>query len=165
MSVRFSIVAAMTVVLGFSAGALAGCQHERGPLTLASLSGFGLHLVDEGDHMKLAYGQSNSDNIGLMLECAKGSRRIAVSDLQRRGDDRVIRLASGEARSELRGEVQEFEGVKLLLANARPSEAALEGFRKTGKLNVANGGVSYAVTASASEQTAVERFFSACNRA
>ena len=83
----------------------------------------------------------------------------------RRGDDRVIRLASGERRSALRAEVQDFEGARLLLAAARTDDPAVAGFRRTGQLKVASGGVTYAISARGAEQAAVDRFFSACNRA
>lgn len=164
MSLRFCIVATAIVVLGFSAGAVAGRQHEAGAQSSAA-GGYGLHLVDDGDHIKLAYGQANSDNVGLMLDCAKGSRRIEVSDFQRGADSRSIRLASGDQHSDLRAELQEFEGAKLLLAGAATSDPALAQFHQTGKLKVATGGLTYTVTANPGQQAAVDQFFAVCNRA
>ena len=48
------------------------------------------------------------------------------------------------------------------MAKAPTNTAALRGFRRSGKMEVAYAGLRYRMVASAAERDGVERFFSAC---
>jgi len=159
MSLRNVTISAVVVGCAFVTGALAGCQHQAAEV--AAAGGYGLHLIDDGASSKLAYGQANSDDVGLMLECAKGSGRIEVSDVQR-GDDTTIRLMSGGAATELSASEQSFGGLKLLIAETRPSEDAFAAFEKTGDLKVQAGGLTYVIDADRRGREAVSQFLTAC---
>ena len=65
---------------------LCGCFTDTQP-RLAE--GFGLYFQDEGSDVKLAYGLANSDDIALMLECAKGTGEIQVTDVARDSDENI----------------------------------------------------------------------------
>jgi hypothetical protein len=142
--------------------ALTACQQGvSGPTT--AMPGFGLHYIDEGQSAKLAYGQANSDNVGLMLECAKGSSRVEITDLAR-GDNRTLVLKSGKARSDFGASVAPGPGIPILQANGRVDTPALKAFRESGRIEVENGARRYGVSATPAEHADVKRFFAACER-
>jgi len=149
---------------------LMGCTHEGGPSGQAAIetsmpAGHAFHYVDEGDTAKLAFGEADSDNVGLMLQCAKGSRTIEVSDLVRSSPSGTLTLASGGQRSELKVEVMPGPAAAMAVGTAPVSAPALAGFRKSGQIEVSYAGHRYAMAARPQEKTSVERFFSACERA
>ena len=79
-------------VLAASGLLLIACGHDH---TSASLgSGFGLYYNDQGPTVSLAYGQANSDDVALMLQCAKHSGKVDVSDAVRGAGGPTLRLAS-----------------------------------------------------------------------
>lgn len=162
MAIRKStqVLAAATVVA--SVALLAACQQDG--MNAGLSGGYSLHLVDEGDYAKLAYGEANSDNVGLMLECAKGSRTVEISDVAR-GNDGRLRLQSGEARSEFGGAIVAGPGSNIVTATGAPDAPALRAFRDTGRIEVENGGRRYGVTATPAEQVDVKRFFAMCEQA
>jgi hypothetical protein len=131
--------------------------------TLEDQPGFGFFFVDEGGSAKLAYGQADSDNVGLMLECAKGSGLVEVSDLVRSAPAAVLTLASGGGSNALRAEVQAGEGSPMVVTRVASSAPAMAGFRKSGRLEVAYAGLSYGLAARPFEQISVQRFFNACD--
>lgn len=146
-------------------GVLAACGYDDHRAELKGAPGYGLYYNDAGATASLAYGQANSDNVALMLECAKQSGRVQVSDAARTGPVPQIVLASGSARSRLAARMEAGEGPPVLIADAGVADGALEGFRRTGKINVAYGDVRYGVSADRGEQASVRRFFAACARA
>ena len=129
----------------------------------APIPGYGLFYMDEGASAKLAYGQANSDNVGLMLQCRKGSHAIEVTDAVKSDPSPTLTLASSGARSTLKTEVQSFEGSTLLLAHARTSDAPLQAFRRSGRIDVAYSQTKYGVVATNDERVGVEKFFTACD--
>jgi hypothetical protein len=155
------ILAAATVVAGVAL--LAACQQDGMSAALSPSQSYSLHLVDEGDYAKLAYGQANSDNLGLMLECAKGSRNIEISDVAR-GSNK-LRLQSGQARSDFGGAIVPGPGADIVTARGAPDAPALRGFRDTGRIEVEHGRRRYGVTATPAEQVDVKRFFAMCEQA
>jgi hypothetical protein len=164
MIARFGLQTLAIVAVGFTVGALAGCQHEAAGVALeAAPAGYGLHFSDEGETAKLAYGRANSDEVGLMLECEKGSRQVALTDVMHGGPPQFV-LTSGGRRSNLKAQVQDIEGGKILAATARTDSPALAGFRDSGQLQVASGKIHYAVTATTDEKASVRRFFAVCER-
>ena len=154
-----------TAMLLTAASALAGCGHESAPGPQASIApGFGFFYLDEGSNAKLAYGEANSDNVGLMLQCAKGSRQVEVSDVVRSSSAPTLLLISAGRRTELAAKVEAGEGAAVVTAHASSAAPALAAFRQSGKVEVSYAGLRYGVAAKPAERATVERFFSACDR-
>ena len=141
---------------------LAGCYHDAPKASLGN--GYGLFFQDEGASAKLAYGLANSDDVGLMLECDKGSGRIAVSDVARGPVPNQLTLIAGQGRSDLavRPEADAEGGSPILQGAASVDSPALKAFRGSGQIEVRMGDVRYDVTATAAERIGVARFFAAC---
>ena len=128
--------------LGLAALALAGCGHDdkRAAMKLTEAPQFGLYFNDNGETASLAYGEANSDNVALMLECGKGSGRVQVSDIARGEAPAALVLASGRKTSALRARLEASDGgPAILTADAPLAGDALQGFRKTGRLVVSQG--------------------------
>ncbi len=159
-------------LVGAAAGlgiALASCMQgggrEQAAVTPQVTSpGYGLFYSDEGGSAKLAYGQANSDNIDLMLQCAKGSRTVEVTNIARVPGAPKLTLVSSGVSTELKTRVETGEGATLLVADAPMTSAPLTAFRRSGHLEVAQAGNRYGLTATANERQGVERFFAACER-
>lgn len=126
---------------------------------------FGFHFLDEGSGAKLAYGQANSDNVGLMLQCEKGSRVVEVSDTVRSSPAPTLTLVSGKASSNVKVSVEPGPGAAVAVGQTPVATPALAGFRKSGKLAVSYAGLRYDMTVKPNEQASVRRFFAACEKA
>jgi hypothetical protein len=163
MALRNLAISGLVLATGVSI--LAACSYDDQRAALKPAPGYGLYYNDAGPTASLAYGQANSDNVALMLECAKGSGRVQVSDLARSGPAAQIVLASGGARSPLAARMETSEGPAVLVAYAAIGAPALDGFRRTGRIDVAYGDVRYGVSADRAEQGRVQQFFAACQRA
>ena len=171
----------------FGAALLAACAHQAGPgpgpappVALPPAKpiptptpapaigprprGFALTFIDEGRSAKLAYGQPNTDYLALMLQCAKGSKLVEVTDMNGSTSAGALTLVSGAARSDLKATVEPGAGAPVLLAHTPAASPALAAFRRTGIIEVSHPGVRYGVTATAAERIAIERFFAACDR-
>jgi len=99
---------------------------------------------DEG--AKLAFGAPASDNVVLMMTCAPGSSRIALSAMTTENAPTVG-----------------FDGaVSLIEASAPATAAPLKGFRRTGDLALIDGRRKVKIAAGAKDKPAVDRFFKAC---
>ncbi len=152
-------------VLAASGLLLIACGHDH---TSASLgSGFGLYYNDQGPTVSLAYGQANSDDVALMLQCAKHSGKVDVSDAVRGAGGPTLRLASSGRTSQLAARLQtgESDAPLMLLAHTDLADGALQGFRRSGRINVAYGSVRYGLQAADGERAGVAQFFSACAKA
>jgi len=161
MSTKRTVTIAAGLIAGcFAAGALAGCVASR---SMSAAGDYGLHYVDMGERAKLAYGPANADAVGLMLECAKGSKQVELSDLSRGAP--ALTLISDGKRSKLKAEVQPGPDAELIYATASSNAPALVGFRQTARIDVENGRTRYTMTAKAGEETAVASFFAACEAA
>jgi hypothetical protein len=123
---------------------------------------FGFFFVDDGGEAKLAYGEANSDNVGLMLECAKGSRVVRVSGVAANNPAAVITLASAGTKADLKAVTRSDEGMPIVSASAPLASPVLAAFRRSGAIQVAYGGRSITVAAKPNEKISVEQFFSAC---
>ncbi|OYX30187.1 MAG: hypothetical protein B7Y99_12020 [Caulobacterales bacterium 32-69-10] len=156
---------ALTGLLAATAS-LAACSQDgrQGDYATTLPAGFGLFYLDEGPSAKLAYGQANSDNVGLMLQCAKGSRMVEVSDSVRSSPAPTLVLTSGGKTAALKAEVHAGEGPSIVTAQTSSSSPVLAGFRQSGKMEVSYAGLRYGVAAKPDEKAGVERFFSACER-
>ena len=150
-----------------SSALFAGCTHEDSGSALQTTmpAEFGFHYLDEGPSAKLAYGQANSDNVGLMLQCAKGSRTVEVSDMVRSESAPTMTLASAGQRSDVAMKVEPGPGAAIATGRTSATTPALLGFRKSGRIEVTYAGLKYGMAAKPQERPNVERFFSACDRA
>jgi hypothetical protein len=156
------------LILTLASAALLGCTSDnRGSgMTLSSGPNFDLHYNDQGDSVSLAYGEANSDNVALMLQCEKGAGRVQVSDQVRAGLPPALVLASSGQRSELLSRVEAFDGgPSIIVADTTTDAAALKGFRKTGELVVGDGETAYGVEARGLDRAEVDLFFTACEQA
>lgn len=158
-------------VCGFGALGLAACMSQApAPAPLATTTPqLGLFYMDEGPSAKLAYGQANSDNVGLMLQCARGSRMVDVSDLMVAPDgrapstpSRTLLLTSGTDRATLSAERADGDGATFLVARTRADTGPLANFRRTGRMTVGSDARAYPIAAKPGERAAIEQFFSAC---
>jgi hypothetical protein len=158
---------ALTLVVAGGGAALVACSHEETQARLdpAPQVDMGFFLVDEGTSAKLAYGEANSDNVGLMLECAKGSGVVQVTDQVRSSAAPTLTMVSDGARSDLAATVEGGEGPAIAVARAKTEAPALTGFRRTGAMEVAYSGLRYRVTARPRERDRIEQFFTACDPA
>lgn len=163
MALRNLAISGLVFVAGV--GTLAACGYDSQKAALNAAPGFGLYYNDAGQTASLAYGQPNSDNVALMLECAKGSGRVQVSDAARTGPVPQIVLASSGMKSTLAARMEASEGPPVLVADAGTASPALAAFRRTGRIDVAYGDVRYGVSADRAEQGRVAKFFAACERA
>jgi hypothetical protein len=149
-----------------AAAALAACGHDEKSAQVATAIAphFGFFYLDEGPTAKLAYGEADSDNVGLMLQCARGSRVVEISDVVRSAPAATLTLASAGRRTDLAAKVEPGEGAPVVVAHAPADAAALAAFRRSGRIEVSYAGLRYSVAAKPQEQPSVERFFSACER-
>jgi hypothetical protein len=150
---------------------LASCMEGGGRRNTAavvpqtSASPYGLFYSDDGSSAKLAYGQANSDNVDIMIQCAKGSRKVEVTNVASASRAPKLTLVSAGASADLKARVEESgEGAVMLIADAPMDSAPLTAFRRAGHLEVAQAGNRYSLTATADERQGVERFFTACER-
>lgn len=156
--IRYCIVA---FALGFAVAACTSGGDRQAPVAAMPAS-FGLFFLDEGPSAKLAYGQANSDNVGLMLECAKGSRMVKLTDVVRSNTAPTMTLVSAGRTSALKTVVETGPGAGVFTASAPSASPALAGFRSSGKMDVSYAGLRYGIAAKANERMGIEKFFSAC---
>ncbi len=159
--IRYCTVA---FALGFAVAACTADGGRQAPVAVMPAS-FGLYFLDEGPSAKLAYGQANSDNVGLMLECAKGSRLVKVTDVVRSSPAATLVLASSGKTSQLKTAVEPGPGASIFTASAPAATPALIGFRNSGKMDVSYAGLRYAIAAKPNERMGIEKFFAACDGA
>ena len=160
MSLRAGLLA-----LALGGAALAACGHDQ---TLqARPSGYGLYFNDRESSVSLAYGVGESDVVALMLECAKGSGAVEVSDLVRDKPADALTLSSSGRSVALSAVTERSESSEPLVIKAKLAARArvLQAFRRSGQISIAYGGVRYGLEATAAERAGVERFFTACQTA
>jgi hypothetical protein len=156
-------LAAAAVALGLAACTQGG--HQAAVISVPTPYAYGLFYTDEGPSVKLAYGAANSDDVSMMMQCAKGSRRVEVSDVARDGAAPTLTLVSGGQSTQLKTSPSSGDGEVLLVARASVDAAPLAAFRRSGRIDVVYPGARYVIAAGPSERAGVERFFSACDQA
>ena len=166
MILRKRHATAIALLVGVACLGLAACVQDGrgGSSPTTATPGFALFYTDEGSSAKLAYGAPNSDDVGLMMECTKGSRMIEVSDVARTGAAQTLVLASGGQTTKLPATPSSGDGAPLLVAHARSDAAPLQSFKRSGRIDVAYGASAYGIAANPSEQVGIKRFFAACDR-
>jgi len=150
-----------TILVLAASGVLAACAHETPPST-AGMAWTLTHTDSEG--AKLAYGLPQSDLVLLMLVCRPRSGQVQVSMTAPAGAGGALEMASQGRRTRLQGRVTPGMSPEAVYveATAGASEAALEGFARTGDLVVSEGGRRAALPARGAERAAVGRFLAAC---
>jgi hypothetical protein len=120
------------------------------------------NYFDDGEEAKLAYGEPNSDAVGLMLTCKPHSRAIVVSG-ETPGRTRLT-LVSGRDRTILSGPAEDdpMTGSPWIEAQTPIDRGAIAGFARTGRLDVEGGGRTTSFGASGQDRAAVDRFFRTC---
>ena len=121
-----------------------------------------IYNADAGE-AKLAYGTPQSDDVPLMMACAPGSGRVALSQGGLRPGDGIA-LASGSHRTTFRGtaEPDQLSGGVWMTAEADAADPLLRSFRDTGRLVLAGPGGGGALHAGPADRDAITRFFAAC---
>jgi hypothetical protein len=166
MILKASHSVALLAVLGLSGMGAASCTQDgsKGALP-APAPGFALFYMDEGSSAKLAYGAPNSDDVGVMMECAKGSNVIEVSEVARTGPSHTLDLTSQGRSASLQAIPAGGEGEVLVIGRTRSDAPPLQAFRRSGRIDVAYAGTQYAIETNPTERSGVKRFFAACDRA
>jgi hypothetical protein len=123
--------------LGLIAAALAGCaQHPPQPY-VASDMGWSLNTVD-GEGLKLAYGEPQSDRVLVMLTCEPGSGQVRVATLAA-ADNTLPGLALSSRGRSARFAAERAPGLgdmPLLEASVRAADPVLGQFARGGDLAV-----------------------------
>jgi hypothetical protein len=147
--------------LVFAAGALAGCSSPQTGL----FPQFGLYFNQDDQAADLAYGRANSDDVAVMLQCAKGSRQVQLTDVAPAKPHERLELTSGTQRMSLPARLWiDDTGAPLAQAILPMDAPVLRDFRRSGTIAVSLGGLRYGLKARRDEQDAVSRFFTACER-
>jgi opacity protein-like surface antigen len=139
-----------------SVAAVAHTVDQRAP-------GVTWNLYVDGDQAKLAYGQPNSDLVGIMMACNRGDGAVTVSGDVDPAKPELV-LASGEKQTALTGPASSdpFGGGLYMEARASTHDAALARFAKTGDLTVRHGQDATEMRASFKARGDIRRFFAHC---
>lgn len=140
--------------------ALAACTHEKPRVALNPH--YRLNYDDKGETVALVYGVPKSDDVALMLECSKGSGRIELTDVVRDKQAKAVVLSAGGRSTTVPVTIEADEGGETVSGRLALSAPALQAFRRTGALEVANGRARYVVAADARARAGVDRFFETC---
>lgn len=160
MGLGMALRLTMTVMaLTASSLILAGCDGS----SVFAPAHFGFYFNQDGQDANLAYGEAESDNVGLMLQCSKGSRQVQLTDVASAKADAQLVLVSGAQRLAVAAKQSTDQTGAPLAQAALPIDApVLQGFRDSGVMAVNLGRSHYGLRAKHEEKTAVMRFFSAC---
>lgn len=177
------------IVLTAAALALAGCAHRatnRPPaakLVAPALSAPSAALTApapakgldwfadlQGAQGKLAYGAPHSDDVRLMLTCAKGSGKVTVDQPAAppaAGAPALLSIASGSARARWLAEAKPLEtapGQVMLTVTVNSTEPVMDAFQRNGWIIglTADGKPDGAGMAPHGGDGAVKRFFEFC---
>lgn len=154
-------------MLAGAAFALSGCMEGSGRQQArvapqVDRIGFGFYFMDEGHGAKLAYGQANSDNVGLMLQCRKGSGAVEITEATGAPRSPLLTLVSSGQRATLDSHIEDGEGSPVLVAHVRADAPPMAAFRRSGVLEVVRSDGRYPIHASADDRVLIDRFFTAC---
>jgi len=154
-----SRIAAIALGL-FTWGSVAACAHHMDQAAQSALT-WNFHVY--GDEAKLAYGQPNSDLVGVMLTCQRGAGSVMVSSDVSRGKPQLV-LASGETKLRLTGpaEADPYTGGVYLQARAPARAPALRQFAETGDLRLVRDLRDTEMNASPAAKGDIRRFFAHC---
>lgn len=149
----------VAIWLGVSAlGVLNACE-ERSAAGPASA----WRLNVDGATAQLAYGQPDTDNVGLMLSCDAGRGRVLVT-ADAPGGRGEVKLASGQTVQAVAGDVfaDPLTQRPALEAATSAKSPVYERFAETGRLALIGGGLSRPMPARGEAKDDVRRFFDLC---
>lgn len=112
----------------------------------------------------MAYGQANSDNVGLMLQCPKGTGAVEITEATGAPKSPLLTLVSSGQKATLDSRIEEGEGSPVLVARVRADAPPLVAFRRSGALDVARSDGRYPLRDSGNDRQRIERFFTMCER-
>jgi len=151
----------LSIALGvFTWGSMAACAHHLDQAHAAAVT---WNLFVAGSEAKLAWGQPNSDLVGIMMTCQRGSNAVLVSGDVAADRPRLV-LASGRQKLTLNGaaEPDPYTGGHWMEARASTGEAALRRFARTGDLTLVKRLGSLEMQASDDAKGDIRRFFAHC---
>jgi len=157
-----SLRSTMTVLaLGGCALAMVGCSGSGTSL----FPKFGLYFNQDAQAANLAYGEANSDDVGVMMQCERGSQQVELTEVAPGKPSDPLVLDSGSQHQVLPAKLSMDEtGASLAEATLPLNAPVLQDFRRNGKIAVSLGGARYGVRARQTEKAAVSSFFSACEK-
>lgn len=175
------------VVIAFAGAALAGCASHStykppaakllrpaAPSAAATLSqpapvaGLDWFVVNTGGEAKLAFGRPNSDDVRLMMVCAKGSgkvtmsRTVAAADA---GETPTLYLGSGSARGKWLASARpsaDQAGHVDLTVKTSTTDPAIDAFQRNGWISAIQADGKTEGMAPHPGENAVRRFFDFC---
>jgi hypothetical protein len=158
MTLRLTMTA---TALAASALFVAGCDGS----SAFAPTHFGFYFNQDGPDANLAYGEADSDDVGLMLQCSKGSRQVQLTDVASAKADAQLVLVSGAERLTIPARQSLDEtGVPLAQAALPIDAPVLRGFRNSGEMAVNLGPSHYGLRARREDKAAVTDFFAACEK-
>jgi hypothetical protein len=142
-------------------GLLSACAHEP---PAPGIAGYGLYYSEPGPGVRLAYGRADSDDLALMLDCARGSGRVQISEASAATSVAALVLTSAGKHTLAPVRTEPLQSSDDLLATgwASADAPALAAFRATGRIEIVRGRSRYAIQATPAQRTGVEKFFVAC---
>jgi len=149
------------IALGvFTWGSVAACAHHLDRAAEAALT---WNYAVYGDEAKLAYGQPNSDLVGVMLSCQRGAGSVLVSSDVKAARAMLV-LASDQQRLSLSGPAERdpYAGGYYLQASAPAASPALRQFAETGRLSLERGQDETEMNAQGAAKGDIRRFFAHC---
>lgn len=149
------------IALGlFTWGSVAACAHQMDQARTGDLT-WNLHMA--GTQAKLAYGQPNSDLVGLMMSCEQGSGAVMVSGDVTTDSAKLV-LASGDRKLHLSGDAQPdpYTGGLYVEASAPAGSPALQRFAQTGDLRMVRTMADRDMQAPDAAKGDIRRFFAHC---
>jgi hypothetical protein len=178
---------AIAVALSASvAAALAGCGHSGYKPPAAKLlrpastapsavlatptpvSGLSWFMANENGSAKLAYGAANSDDVHLMMTCAKASGKVTVSrnvPTDQAGPPPILTLGSGTAKGRWLATATpsaDQTGHTQLTVNLATTEPTMDAFERNGWITAINSDGKSEGMAPQPGDNAVRRFFDFC---
>ncbi len=149
---------ALLLVLTLGGLTLGACAYEH-----PSPPGYAWRYMPPNDEgPKLAYGRPDSDEVLMMMACARDGRAgltLTAADLS--GDE--IALASNDTITRLKARVVASEVVGgILETQTSVDAAALSAFRRTGDLDLLIADERHSLDAAPSDRRDVKAFFKAC---
>jgi hypothetical protein len=136
--------------------------------TPTPVSGLDWFVSNEDGKAKLAYGAPNSDDVRMMMTCAKGSGKLSVTrtvTAQEAGTPPILALASGSARGRwlaTAAPADDQAGRTQLTIALTTSEPMMEAFQRNGWIEAMNADGKKVGMAPQTGDTAIRRFFDFC---
>jgi hypothetical protein len=130
----------------------------------APVAGYDWYLHLDGDDARLAYGQEDSDDLRLGLDCRRGTGRLALSATGETGAAPEIQLESGgeTALYPASAEASELTDGVLLSAPAPATAPVFRNFRALGWLTHWQDGGRHPYAAQPGSGERIARFFVFC---